>query len=208
MRRTNAGAIATGHRPVLLQFRQLPTFELEATLLSEELQLLARARAYDRDALTEIHNTYYQPILRYVAQKVHDRQTAEDLTSDVFVRLLDALQDKHAPANTLRDWLYGVASRVVNDHYRKQYRAERYAETLKADAHEEGVARQIERGVDLHEALAELTPEQQDVLALRFGFGLRVREVAETIGKQEGAVKQLQVRALRALARNLGGQQS
>ena len=201
-------AISTWALRPLLQSDRLANRELEAKLLSDELILLARARAYEKDALEEIHNRYYQPIFRYVVHKVHDQQTAEDLTSEVFVRLLDALQDKTAPSNTLRGWLYGVASRVVNDHYRQQYRAERYAEKLAPNPRVDGIATSVERGMDLQEALATLTPEQRDVLALRFGLGLRIREVAETIGKQEGAVKQLQVRALRALARSLGERQS
>ena len=91
--------------------------------MQDELALLARARTLDPDALAQIHDTYFAPIFRYVAFRVGDRQTAEDLASEVFTRFLSSLRDRTAPQNTLRGWLYGVAARVVSDHYRKHYRA-------------------------------------------------------------------------------------
>ncbi|HUM71660.1 MAG TPA: sigma factor, partial [Chloroflexota bacterium] len=91
--------------------------------MEDELKLLARARALEEDALAEIHQTYYRAIYRYIAFRVSDQPLAEDLTSEVFTRLLSALRDKSAPQNTLRGWLYGVASRVVSDHFRQAGRA-------------------------------------------------------------------------------------
>lgn len=182
------------------------TREKHVAYMSDELQLLVRAQALEPAALEEIHRTYYTPIFRFVAQKVSNRQLAEDLASEVFVRLLDALRDRTAPNNSLRGWLYAVASRVVNDHYRKVYRHQRYEAKLDPENAVRGMDKGVERQIDLHEALSMLTPEQQDVVALRFGAGLRIQEVAETIGKTEGAVKQLQARALRSLAKQLGEQ--
>ena len=92
-------------------------------IVQDEMQLLARARALDPEALSQVHNEYYRPIFRYVSFRVGDHKAAEDLTSEVFTRLLSALRDKTAPQNTLRGWLYGVAARVVSDHYRRQARA-------------------------------------------------------------------------------------
>ena len=88
----------------------------------DENLLLSRARSLDPEALADIHDIYYTPIFRYVVMRINDQQTAEDLTSEVFTRLLSALREKSAPQNTLRGWLYGVASRVVSDHYRRHYR--------------------------------------------------------------------------------------
>jgi RNA polymerase sigma-70 factor (ECF subfamily) len=97
------------------------SFEAKMLTVQDELTLLARARQLDPEALAHIHETYYTSIFRYVAFRVGDHATAEDLTSEVFTRLLTALRDKGAPQNTLRGWLYGVAARVVNDHHRKAY---------------------------------------------------------------------------------------
>jgi RNA polymerase sigma-70 factor (ECF subfamily) len=141
-----------------------------------------------------------------VAFRVNDRHTAEDLTSEVFTRLLSALRDKNAPQNTLRGWLYGVASRVVSDHHRKHYRAPQVELDESIMSGETGPADIVEAMLtrdDLKQALTELTEEQQNVIALRFGYDMPIQEVARTIGKSEGAVKQLQARAIAALARKM-----
>ena len=172
----------------------------------DELALLARARALEPEALTEVHQTYYRPIFRYISFRVTDQKVTEDLTSEVFTRLLSALRDKSAPQNTLRGWLYGVASRVVSDHFRQMNRAEEVAlsDMLpdKQASLEEKMSQKLSAEA-LREALHHLTEEQQRVLALRFGLGMRIREVAETMGKSEGSIKQLQLRAIASLARQL-----
>ncbi|MCA9971434.1 MAG: sigma-70 family RNA polymerase sigma factor [Anaerolineales bacterium] len=174
--------------------------------MQDELTLLVRARALDEAALADIHRTYYRPIFRYISFRVGDPKVVEDLTSEVFTRLLSALRDKTAPQNTLRGWLFRVASHVVADHYRQRQRAPEVELTdmIPDDRTplEDTISQKL-RVQDLRHALKDLTDEQQSVLALRFGFGMRIREVAETIGKSEGAVKQLQLRALASLAKQL-----
>jgi RNA polymerase sigma-70 factor (ECF subfamily) len=174
--------------------------------VQDELALLDRARTLDPDALAEIHNTYYVPIFRYVAFRVGDRDLAEDLTSDIFTRLLSALRDRTAPRNTLRGWLYGVAARVVSDHFRRLYRHQQLALSESMASGEAGPAETVEAVLTreaLKQAMTELTEEQQNVIALRFGFDMPIQDVAQTLGKSEGAVKQLQARAIAALARQL-----
>lgn len=176
--------------------------------MQDELALLARARKLEADALSQVHEMYYAPIFRYVAFRVGDRTLAEDLTSEVFTRLLGALRDRTAPAprNTLRGWLYGVAARVVSDYFRKRYRAPEVDLDESLVSREAGPAEAVEAMLtreDLKRAMAGLTEEQQNVLALRFGYDMPIQEVARTLGKTEGAVKQLQARAIAALARKL-----
>lgn len=176
------------------------------SIVHDELALLARARKLDLDALAEIHDTYYTPIFRYIAFRVSDRDVAEDLTSEVFTRLLSALRDKNAPQNTLRGWLYGVAARVVSDYHRKQYRAPEVElnDTMVSPEHNPLEAVEaLMAHEDLKQALQQLTEDQQHVLGLRFGYDMSVQEVARVLGKTEGAIKQLQARAIAALARKL-----
>lgn len=187
-------------------FAVASSFEVRTSTVPDELALLARARQLDPEALALIHDTYYTSIFRYVAFRVGDRDTAEDLTSEVFTRLLTALRDKHAPRNTLRGWLYGVAARVVSDHHRQAYRAPQVEldEALLSSDHDpadivEGKLTQ-ER---LKRAMQDLTEEQRHVLSLRFGSDLPIQDVARALGKSEGAIKQLQARAVAALARKL-----
>jgi len=176
------------------------------SIVQDELALLARARKLDQDALAQIHDTYYTPIFRYVAFRVGDRHVAEDLTSEVFIRLLSALRDRTAPQNTLRGWLYGVAARVVSDHFRKHYRAPEVELDETLVSHDGNPAEVVEKMLtheDLKQAVSQLTEEQQHVLGLRFGYNMPIQEVARALGKTEGAIKQLQARALAALARTM-----
>ena len=177
--------------------------------MQDELALLARARALEPEALAQIHDTYYTPIFRYVAFRVNNRDAAEDLTSEVFTRLLSALRDKHAPQNTLRGWLYGVASRVVNDYHRQHYRAPEVELDELLASRESDPADVVEKMMtqdNLARALKDLTEEQQNVISLRFGYDMPIQEVARTLGKTEGAIKQLQARAIAALTRRLSSE--
>ena len=174
--------------------------------MQDEVTLLRRARQFDTDALSQIHDTYYGPLFRYIAFRVSDRDLAEDLTSEVFTRFLSALRQRNPPETTLRGWLYGVAAHVVADHMRKRYRDQQVGldDTIVSGA--DGPAELAEASLmrdDLKQAMTSLTEEQQHVIALRYGHELPIQEVARAIGKTEGAVKQLQARAIAALARKL-----
>src|SRR5512139_1575924 len=182
------------------------SFDARMLTVQDELTLLARARQLDPEALAHIHDTYYTSIFRYVAFRVGDHATAEDLTSEVFTRLLAALRDKNAPQNTLRGWLYGVAARVVSDHHRRAYRVPQVEldESLASTNHDpadivEGKLTQE----SVQRAMQDLTEEQRHVLSLRFGSDMPIQDVARALGKSEGAIKQLQARAVAALARQL-----
>lgn len=171
----------------------------------DEERLLAGARQLDPGALAQIHDCFYDPIYRYARYRTGDDQVAEDAASEVFLRLLDALQEGKAPSKSLRGWLFSTASHIVNDHFRRHYRfqkddLEAHA-TLPANA-ETDPEYQLETRLtheQLQATLAHLTPEQQHVVALRFGQGLSHQEVSQLLGKSEGAVKLLQFRALKAL---------
>jgi RNA polymerase sigma-70 factor (ECF subfamily) len=174
--------------------------------VQDEITLLARARALDPEALAQIHDIYYAPVLRYVSTRVGDRATGEDLTSDVFVRFLAALHDHTAPQNTLQGWLYRVASHVVSDHFRHHYRARLVDLPDGLPNGNAGPAELTEAQLtheNLRQAMAELTEEQQNTISLRYGQGLSIQETAKMMNKNEGAVKQLQARALASLARIL-----
>ena len=176
--------------------------------MQDELLLLHRAKNLDQDALTQIHDQFYDAIYRYMAFRVSDLQTAEDLTSEVFIRFLHAIQQKNAPQNTIRGWLFGAANNILKEHYRRKKRSQltELPEGL-TDANRSPVetVEVKESKRHLRQALAQLTPEQREVLALRFGYEMPIRDVAETLHKSEGSVKMLQVRAIAALTRTMTG---
>ena len=172
----------------------------------DEMKLLHRARSLDQEALAEVHNKYYDSIYRYIAFRVNDTQTAEDLTSEVFLRLLNALRDKTAPQNTLRGWLYGVASYVLKEHYRKKKRDGFSLLHEDIPSEQQNVEQQIDallQNENLQTVMSGLTEDQQNVLALRFGFGMPIQEVAQTMGKSEGSIKMLQARAISSISQRI-----
>ena len=176
--------------------------------MQDERHLLNRARALDPDALAAIHDAHYEGVYRYLSFRVDDVQTAEDLASEVFTRFLGALRDRNRPPNTIRGWLYGAAGYVVKEHYRRR-KKQAYApldENLPSRAAgPEQRAEALMANEALRQAMATLTEEQQHILALRFGLSMPIKEVADAVGKSEGAVKMLQARAVAALTRQLDG---
>lgn len=184
-------------------------YESHNSTVPDEQLLLNRVRTLEPEALTQVHNTYYVPIFRYIFIQVGDMDTAEDLTSEVFIRLLKALRDHTAPQNTLRGWLFSVASIVVKDHFRKKYRAPQTAVDEWLPSTEAGPDQVVETKLmnqKLQAAVTKLTEDQRQVIALRFGYEMPIDDVAQTLGKSAGAVKMLQSRAISALTRILQGE--
>ena len=173
---------------------------------NNDAQLLAQLREFDSDALTCVYNRYHGPLYRYISFHVNNPQTVEDLTSEVFTRLLSAIQKGQLPTESLKAWLFRVASNVVNSHHRQGSRWKWTALTEFLASSAESVDQQIARMMNiesLREQLKHLTELQQHVLALRYGYGLSIREVAELLGRTEGAIKMTQARAVATLARKM-----
>ena len=161
----------------------------------------------DSQAISAIYDQYFSEVYRYVRYRINDDHTAEDIASDVFVRLLEAAQKKQGPQSSLKGWLIATASHSVNDHLRRHYR--RPVEALPDSMPDGGPALHAE--IDAREqnrmvqnAYAQLTAEQQHVLALRFGQGYSLEETAAHLKKNVNAVKALQFRALASLQRQIG----
>jgi RNA polymerase sigma-70 factor (ECF subfamily) len=173
--------------------------------------LLARARQLDSSVLAEIHDRYYPEVYRFVSFRLADSALSEDIAAEVFLRLVEGFAQKKGPDRNLRGWLLGVASNLVNDDLRRRYR--RKVEALDELAEDRLVdpvdPAQIWEGnfqqEQVRQAIRQLTPEQQQVLALRFASERSLEETAQLIGKKVNAVKALQFRALGALRRLLVG---
>lgn len=160
----------------------------------------------DSQAVSAVYDRYFPEVFRYVRYRLGDESLAEDLASDVFIRLLEAVRAGRGPRENLRGWLLGTASHLVADHLRRRYRhsVEPLSESLASGipAPAEYVEEQ-EHKRSLRAALLRLTAEQQHVLALRFGQGFSIQETATAMKKNINAVKQLQLRALATLNREM-----
>jgi len=172
-----------------------------------EHRALNGLQSLDSQAIGAIYDQYFSEVYRYVRYRISDDTAAEDIASDVFMRLLEAAQKKQGPQSSLKGWLIATAAHAVNDHLRRQYRrpVEALSDSLPdhgANVHSEVDAR--ERNRMIQSAYAQLTSEQQHVLALRFGQGYSVEETAVHLKKNINAVKALQFRALASLQRQIG----
>ncbi|WP_376792961.1 sigma-70 family RNA polymerase sigma factor [Thermoflexus sp.] len=169
----------------------------------DELSLLIRARSLDPDALAELHERYYRMLYFYVLGRVGEQAVAEDITADVFIRLLEAFHQGRGPERHLAAWLFRTADHLVADHHRARYRHP------ELPLEESWVGLSAEEGDDVvtrervHEALKHLTPDQRAVVLMRFWMDLPLTRIAQELGKSVGAVKLLQHRALTALAKRL-----
>jgi RNA polymerase sigma-70 factor (ECF subfamily) len=164
-------------------------------------------RELDTQAIGEVYDRYFPEVYRYVLYRIGDKTVSEDITSDVFMRLLEAVQDGREPQVNLKGWLIGTASHAVTDHLRRKYRrpVEVISESLADDGPElQAEFDEREQNRIVQQAYTQLTSEQQNVLALRFGQGYSLQETASLLKKNVNAVKALQFRALTALQRQIG----
>jgi RNA polymerase sigma-70 factor (ECF subfamily) len=170
--------------------------------VEDETSLLERVKRHDQQALAEVHDHYFDQLYHYINYRLQDPDVAADLTGEVFLALIQALQKGSPPKTSLVGWLYAVARNMVADHIKKQVITVPLIDDLVSD--EPSLTDQAylaQLAPTLRQALHQLTEEQQHVITLRFGQGLSLAETAEIMYKSVGAVKALQHRALASLAR-------
>lgn len=181
--------------------------------LTNDDELLQHARQFDLSALETIFDTYYRPLYRYIYHHIHHVETAEDLTGQVFHRLLAVLQSQTAPDRHLKAWLFRVAHNLITDESRRQ----RYRDHEPLDVEIATIesASDVEADVtrrllvdQTRAALDALTSMQREVIILRFLSELSLEETARILNMQIGAVKAMQHRALASLRRLLIAQES
>jgi RNA polymerase sigma-70 factor (ECF subfamily) len=179
----------------------------QSDLMSGNLDDLDGLRALDHQVIAAVHKRFFPEIFRYVRYRLGNEIIAEDITGETFTRLLESVYSGGGPRTNLRGWLIGTASNLVNDHLRKFYAHP--TELLPEDLHDDGpsptqYSEQTDRNRQINDALTKLTPDQQQVIALRFGGGYSLKETAALMKKNENAIKALQFRALAALRRSFG----
>lgn len=179
---------------------------------SEVWALIERAQAGDGAAFGLLYDRYFDTVFRFVYFRVGNRQLAEDLTADTFLRALKRIGSFTWQGRDLGAWLVTIARNLVADHFKSgRYRLEvTTGDVLDADRPDRGPEGSPEAAVidhitnvDLLKAVKQLNPEQQECIVLRFLHGFSVAETAQAMSKNEGAIKALQYRAVRALARLL-----
>jgi RNA polymerase sigma-70 factor (ECF subfamily) len=175
--------------------------------MHDEAHLIHRARRGDQNAIAALYRQHVNAIHRYVSYRVPDEAAAEDLTAEVFLRMVESLPGYTLNGAPFEAWLYRIASARVADYYRRRIRRPQEAlsesEPDRADPPER-VLQDSEEQDALRAALRQLSAEHQDILLLRFVERKSHAEVAALLGKSVTAIKSAQHRALTRLAGLMG----
>jgi RNA polymerase sigma-70 factor, ECF subfamily len=167
--------------------------------------VLRRASELDPEALGVLYDQYVERIYSYIYHRVGQVEQAEDLTGQVFMRMLEAIRGGQHWRTSFSGWLYRIAHNLVIDHYRRRGRATFIdIDEVAAHSSDRELQSSVEARLDcerLLKALSKVTEEQAQVITLRFLEGLSIAETAEVMGKTDGAIKALQYRAVSALRR-------
>jgi len=168
--------------------------------------LLERAQDYDPAALAEIYDQYAPRIYNYIYYRIGDSGLAEDLTANVFLNMLEAIQANRSWRTSFSGWLYRIAHNVVVDQFRRRGKMRELPLDERLVSLEDDPAKSAELTLEvewLKRAIGDLTADQAEVIILKFIEGLTNAQVAGIMGKTEGAVKSLQYRALASLRKKL-----
>ena len=177
-----------------------------------EEQLLNRAIHYDEAALGELYNQYEGKIYTYIYRRTSNQALAEDLTAQVFLKMLEAIRNRKAWNSSFSGWIYRIAHNLIVDYYRRRDRQQQVSidDTFELKADGDNPVEAAERSLEsdrLKSALRRLTEEQAEVVSLRFLEGYSINEVATMMNKTEGAIKALQYRAVATLRQLLQHEQ-
>jgi RNA polymerase sigma-70 factor, ECF subfamily len=195
IRRTARTAATTSRRPVDSDSRRM-------------MDLVERAQSGEAEAFGRLYDQYSDTVYRYIYYRVGGRATAEDLTSETFLRALRRIGTFTWQGRDFGAWLVTIARNLVADHFKSsRFRLEVTTgdmldpnETERSP--EDSVLESLSNSA-LLDAVRRLNPQQQECVTLRFLQGMSVAETARVMGKNEGAIKTLQYRAVRTLARLL-----
>jgi RNA polymerase sigma-70 factor (ECF subfamily) len=170
-------------------------------------ELVRQAQQGDAEAFGVLYDRYVDLVHRYVYYRVGSQALAEDLTSETFLRALRRISSYTWQGVDIGAWFVTIARNLVADHYKSgRYRLEVQVQEVRDDRAFDGPEDEVLDSLDhrvLLEAVTKLGAEQQECIVLRFLQGLSVSETAIVMGKNDGAVKALQYRAVRSLSRLL-----
>src|SRR5438093_1416545 len=180
----------------------------EPAASNEEVRrLVDRAQQGDRQALEELYLIHFDRIYSYLHMSVGNRHDAEDITTQVFLKMLEAIGKFRWQSAPFSAWLFRIAHNLAMDHFRARRRWQPEEDVPEQPGEEEPsaelLAMQSIGRQSMLELIEDLSPEQQQVLTLKFVFNFPNGDVATILGKTEGAIKSLQHRALVSLQKQL-----
>src|SRR2546421_9358701 len=186
---------------------EAPTTQKKESETARVRALVDQAQQGDREALEELYLIHFDRIYSYLHMSVGNRHDAEDLTTQTFLKMLEAMGRFRWQSAPFSAWLFRIAHTLAMDHFRASRRSQPEEDVPEPPGSEEASAEEeamqsIGRQSML-ELIEKLSAEQQQVLTLKFVFNFPNAEVATILGKTEGAIKSLQHRALVSLQKQL-----
>ena len=170
---------------------------------SDEM-LLIEAAQKDPSRFAELYELHFHRVYAYVARRVRDRAETQDLTAHVFQQALANLGKFKWRGAPFAAWLYRIASNAIADHARRNMRETNDLQSATETTAAAGVdLEDVERRARLFRAVNKLPDDQRRVIVLRFAEEKSIREIADELGRSEGAIKQLQFRGLENLRSRL-----
>lgn len=173
---------------------------------------IARAREGNPQAIRELYDAYADPVRRYCYVRLGDVEAAQDCVQEVFVCIWKGVKTfEYRGELSFTAWLYTIANNVLVSFIRKRKRTQQIPLTPElnlTDAKSYDTARTICDRLALRQAISQLTPEQQQVITLKFFVGLSNLEIAAAVDRTEGAVKALQHRAINRLQQMLANERT
>jgi RNA polymerase sigma-70 factor (ECF subfamily) len=178
----------------------------DATVATRLIALVELARNGDKDAFGQLYDHYQPSVYRFLYYRVGSMTLAEDLTAETFFRALRSMHSFRWQGKDFGAWLMTIARNLTADHFKAgRTRLEQTTEDMQTlDSTSDGPEIEVLSSLtneSLLRALGELPTEQRECLIMRFLQGLSIAETAEILGRSSGAVKQLQLRGVRNLAK-------
>lgn len=172
--------------------------------MDEDSGLVVQARG-DRAAFVRLYRRHYDVIFRYCVHRLFDRTTAEDVTSEVFLKMVENFHRFRGTETQFGNWLYRIATNTVNNHLRKTNRRKGLPKSACEQA--DGRANECEESSRklalLRQAILSLKPRYQTIITLRFFENMKLIEIAEVLGSSSGTVRSQLARALEKLRKKM-----
>jgi RNA polymerase sigma-70 factor, ECF subfamily len=170
---------------------------------TDERILIEEAKR-DRRRFGDLYELHFERVYAFIGRRVRDRAAAQDLTADVFRKALEGLDRFEWRGAPFAAWLFRIASNAIANHRQRAARETTGSDLDAEKGSSPAVSLSIENRAALYRFVLDLPDDQRRVIQMRFAEEKGIREIAEAMGRTEGAVKQLQYRAIQSLRERMG----
>lgn len=175
--------------------------------IADDGRLITEARS-NSAAFARLYRRHYDVVFRYCVHRLFDRETAKDVTSEVFLKVVEGFNRFEGSEKQFRNWLYKIATNAVNEHLRKSTRRDALLKHACKQADDPDLMdTSAERLAVLKQAMLTLKPRYQTIITLRFFENLKLTEIAEVLGSSDGTVRSQLSRALAKLRKRINASQ-